>query len=129
MRLFRSLLPGSTGVAIAISTILSIAGAQELRATSPEGGEKRKTARSIARTQPDPATTVRVLVPCPVGSPADIFARRLAQMLSASSDRQFYVENVTSDAVDPAAVQEMLADGRTLFFGSADPTQPSACGD
>jgi tripartite-type tricarboxylate transporter receptor subunit TctC len=70
-----------------------------------------------------------VLVPCPVGSPADIFARRLAQMLSVSSDRQFYVENIPSDAVDAAAVQEMLADGRTLFFGSADPTQPSACGD
>jgi tripartite-type tricarboxylate transporter receptor subunit TctC len=84
---------------------------------------------SIAGTQPDPATTVRVLVPCPVGSPADIFARRLAQMLSESSDRQFYVENVPSDAVNAASAKQMQDDGRTVFFLSADPTQPSACGD
>jgi hypothetical protein len=129
MRLFRSLLPGLIGVAIAIGTILCSAGAQHLRATTPEGGETRKPAPFIAGTQPDPATTVRVLVPCPVGSPADIFARRLAQMLSASSDRQFYVENVTSGAVNTAAAREAQADGRTIFFGPADPTQPSACGD
>jgi tripartite-type tricarboxylate transporter receptor subunit TctC len=70
-----------------------------------------------------------VLVPCPVGSPADIFARHLAQILSESSGGQFYVENVESGAVDPASAQEALANGRTIFFGSADPTQPSACGD
>jgi hypothetical protein len=118
--LFPSLLSRSIGVAIAISMIPSLAGAQTLRGTSPDG---------VAGTQTDPGTTVRVLVPCPLGSPADIFARRLAQVLSKSSDRQFYVENIVSDAVNSPAVQEALADGRTIFFGSADPTQPSACGD
>jgi hypothetical protein len=129
MTLFPSLLSRLIGVAITISTIPSIAGAQTLRATPPEGGETRKAATPIAGTQAGPATTVRVLVPCPVGSPADILARRLAQMLSESSDRQFYVENVASGAVNPAAAQEAYADGRTIFFLPADPTQPSACGD
>ena len=120
MTLFPSLLSRSLGVAIAISMIPHFAGAQALRGASPDG---------VAGTQPDPATTVRVVVQCPVGSPADIFARRLAQMLSESSDRQFYVENIASDAVNAASAEKMQADGRTIFFGSADPTQPSACGD
>jgi hypothetical protein len=126
MRFFRNLLPGLIGAAIAIP---SIAGAQSLRATSPDEGETRKTAASIAGTQMDSATTVRVLVPCPVGSPADIFARRLAQLLSESSDQQFYVENVPSGAVNAASAKQMQEDGRTVFFLSADPTQPSVCGD
>jgi tripartite-type tricarboxylate transporter receptor subunit TctC len=103
-----------------MSMIPSLAGAQTLRGTSPDG---------VAGTQTDPGTTVRVLVPCPVGSPADIFARHLARILSESSGEQFYVENVESAAVDPASAQEAQAGGRTILFGSADPTQPSACGD
>jgi tripartite-type tricarboxylate transporter receptor subunit TctC len=110
----------SIGVAIAINMIPSLAGAQALRGTLPDG---------VAGRQIDPGTTVRVLVPCPVGSPADIFARHLARLLSESSGEQFYVENVESGVVDPGSAQEAQSNGRTIFFGSADPTQPSACGD
>ena len=129
MTLFHSLLCRSIGVAIAVTAISSIASTQTNPDTLPKVGETSKTEPFIAGTQTDPTPRVRVLVPCPVGSPADIFARRLAQILSESSGRQFYVENVASGAVNPATVQEALADGSTIFFGSADPTQPSACGD
>lgn len=123
-RLFARLI----GVAIAAGTIPSIAGAQNPRAISAESGETHNTETSVGDAQIDPATTLRVLVPCPVGSPADIVARRLAQMLSVSADGQFHVENVPG-TVNPTMAERALADGRTLLFLPADPTMPSACGD
>jgi tripartite-type tricarboxylate transporter receptor subunit TctC len=75
---------------------------------------------SIACSQTVPPTRVRILVACPVGSPADILARSLAQRLSETSGRQFYVENVASGAGILGTAQDTKIDGNTIFFEAHD---------
>lgn len=81
---------------------------------------------SIACAQTVPAPAVRIVVPCPIGSPADIFARHLAQVFAESSGRQFYVENVVADAGKLGTAEKAQIDGDRIFFG---PTLSSSCGD
>jgi tripartite-type tricarboxylate transporter receptor subunit TctC len=126
---FCKLLPRLVGAAIAVSAMPSDAIAQTLRLISSESVETHKTETPVAGAQANRATPFRVLVPCPVGSPADILARYLAQMLSEKADGQFYVENFTSGAGSPTLTEQAQADGRTLLLLPGDPTMPSACGD
>src|SRR5262249_24019012 len=46
-----------------------------------------------ASPQPYPARPVRMIVPPGAGAPTDVFARLIAQKLSDSTGKQFYVEN------------------------------------
>src|SRR5262245_42979354 len=48
----------------------------------------------VALAQPYPARLVRVIIPFAPGGPTDLFARPLAQNLSESLGKQFYIENV-----------------------------------
>src|SRR5262245_30521934 len=48
----------------------------------------------VALAQPYPARPVRVIIPFAPGAPTDLFARPLAQKLSESLGKQFYIENV-----------------------------------
>jgi len=74
-----------------------------------------------ALAQPDyPARAVRLVVGFPAGGGTDVFARALAQALSASLGQQFIVDN-KAGAGGIVASQGMLqatADGYTLLMGS-----------
>ena len=127
MKRFSGFVSRLVGTAIAVSAVSFLTSAQGFADEAP--GAARKAATSIPGARIPAAAEVRVIVPCPVDSPTDIFARRFAQILSRSSGRQFYVENVASSALDTAETREALADGRTILFVSADPALPSACGE
>ncbi len=86
----------SFGIALVVATISSVAAA---------GGYQ----------QP-----VRMLVPCPAGSPADISARDIARLWSEKSGRQFYVENLPAGAVSASITGDTHLDGRTMLFDLAD---------
>src|SRR5262245_589672 len=47
-----------------------------------------------ASSQAYPARPVRMIVPLAAGGPTDVFARLIAQKLSDSTGKQFYVENM-----------------------------------
>jgi hypothetical protein len=47
-----------------------------------------------ARPQAYPTRPVRMIVPLAAGGPTDVFARLIAQKLSDSTGKQFYVENI-----------------------------------
>src|SRR5215475_3257661 len=47
-----------------------------------------------ASSQAYPTRPVRVIVPLAAGGPTDVFARLIAQKLSDSTGKQFYVENI-----------------------------------
>ena len=74
-----------------------------------------------ARAQQDyPSRPVRIVVGFPAGGGTDVFARALAQALSASVGQQFIVDN-KAGAGGIVASQSMLqtpADGYTLLMGS-----------
>ena len=112
------------GVVIAVNTNPSIATAQTLHVTLPESGEASKPKISVAGGQNNPGVNLRLVVPCPVGSPADIVARQIARVLSESSNRPLDVENIPSGAED-----QSQADDRTLLLRPANPALHSACGD
>src|SRR6516164_2672327 len=48
----------------------------------------------VARAQPYPAHTVRVIVPVAAAGPTDVFARLITNKLSEILGKQFYVENI-----------------------------------
>lgn len=75
---------------------------------------------ALAQAQAYPAKPVRVIVPFPAGGATDLVARLVANKLSDSMGRQFFVENrggagglVGSDVAAKAA-----ADGYTLVMGT-----------
>jgi tripartite-type tricarboxylate transporter receptor subunit TctC len=69
-------------------------------------------------------SSVRIVVPCPIGSPGDILARRIARDLSERSGRHFHVENLDAEAAGRAQ-----SDENTMLFGPANPADTSSCGE
>lgn len=72
----------------------------------------------VAWTQAYPARPVRVIVPYAAGSSIDIIGRIIAQKLSESWGKQFYVENIPTGAgnVGIATAAHAPADGYTILF-------------
>jgi tripartite-type tricarboxylate transporter receptor subunit TctC len=66
--------------------------------------------------------SIRMIVPCPVGSPADLSARSIAQWWSENSDRRYHVENqpVRTASVGIGAVVETLDERNSFFFDPGD---------
>jgi hypothetical protein len=66
----------------------------------------------------------RIVVPCPIDSPGDVLARRIARDLSERSGRHFHVENLDAEAAGRAQ-----SDENTMLFGPANPADTSSCGE
>ena len=64
-----------------------------------------------------PARPVRLIVPYAAGGPTDVFARIVAQKLSDSLGKQFYVENVTggSGNIGMGQAAKAAPDGYTIL--------------
>src|SRR5215510_5568533 len=74
-------------------------------------------ASSAAWSQAYPTRPVRVIVTFAPGGPTDVAARLIAQKLSESLGRQFYVENVAGASGNIGTVQasKAMPDGYTLL--------------
>src|SRR5438046_3036535 len=74
----------------------------------------------MARAQAYPSRPVRVIVPFGVGGPTDIFARLIAQRLSETLGRQFYVENIGGGGgnIGYAQAAKGAPDGHTMLITS-----------
>ncbi len=78
---------------------------------------------SYAQSVPGyPARPVRIIVPYPAGGPTDLIARLVAQKLTESLGRNFYVENVVGAAgnIGHAAAANAPGDGHTLAVVTND---------
>jgi len=71
----------------------------------------------VARAQSYPARAVRLIVPFAPGGQTDAIARLLAQRLSETSGKQFYVENVPGAGgnIGMGRAAHAMADGYTLL--------------
>ena len=78
------------------------------------------TLSRVAHAENYPARPVRVIVPFAPGGPTDVFARLLAQKLSASLGQQFYVENMVGGGgnIGMGAAARAAPDGHTVVFVS-----------
>src|SRR3954464_15926385 len=65
-----------------------------------------------------PTRSVRVIVPFAPGGPTDVFARLLAQKLSANLGHQFYIENLSGGGanIGMSAGARAAPDGHTILF-------------
>lgn len=79
-------------------------------------------ASQIAHAEDDPHHPIRMFVPCPAGSPADLSARTIAKWWSENSERKFYVENLPIRTANvgwgPSAAA--FTDKYTMLFDLAD---------
>jgi tripartite-type tricarboxylate transporter receptor subunit TctC len=75
-------------------------------------------ASHIARAQTYPTRPVRLIVGFAPGGPTDVFARLIAQKLSESLGKQFYVDNIVGGTGNVATGQAAKAapDGHTVLF-------------
>ena len=71
-----------------------------------------------------PDNSIRLMVPCPFGSPADSLARTLARTLSGGLGRTVHVVNFP-----PGMAEWASADSNTIFLLSPDANLAAACGD
>jgi tripartite-type tricarboxylate transporter receptor subunit TctC len=82
-------------------------------------------ASSIASVHAGSATALRLIVPCAVGTPADLLARGMASAIVEGRGQQVRVENIPGDAERAAAPagDGGPADGRSVIFSLG------SCGD
>jgi tripartite-type tricarboxylate transporter receptor subunit TctC len=77
---------------------------------------------NVARAQTSLTSPVRFIVPCAVGTPADLVARIIANGMSENAGQKVHVENIPNLAgmtvTDMA--DNMLADGNTILFNLGD---------
>jgi tripartite-type tricarboxylate transporter receptor subunit TctC len=88
--------------------LLSVAGAAAANLITPR----------LIWAQAYPARPVRLIVPYAAGGPTDVFARIVAQKLSDSLGKQFYVENVVgaSGNIGIGRGAKAAADGYTMLI-------------
>src|SRR4051812_40359941 len=72
----------------------------------------------VARAQAYPSRPVRIIVPYAPGGPTDVFGRLVAQKLSDSLGKQFYVENVggAGGNIGTARAAKTPPDGYTVLI-------------
>jgi tripartite-type tricarboxylate transporter receptor subunit TctC len=72
----------------------------------------------LARAQSYPARPVRLIVPYGAGGPTDVFARIVAQKLSDTLGKQFFVENISgaSGNIGIGRGAKAPADGHTMLI-------------
>ena len=78
---------------------------------------------TVSQAQDWPAKPVKIVAAFAAGGAADIYARILANELSAAFHQQFYVENRpgSSGAIGTAQVARAEPNGYTLLIGGAGP--------
>ena len=66
--------------------------------------------------------TLRLIVPCAAGTPADLVAHIIAKGMSETSGLPAYVENITAGAgpIDIDTAEKLLADGHSILFNLGD---------
>src|ERR1700687_3347791 len=79
-------------------------------------------AQHSARAETYPAKPVKVVVPYPAGSAADVIGRVVAQKLSELSGGQFYVENLAGagGTIGTGTAARAPADGYTVLIINQD---------
>jgi tripartite-type tricarboxylate transporter receptor subunit TctC len=80
------------------------------------------SAPQLARAEVYPARPVKVVVPYPAGSAADVIGRILADKLAQLTSGQFYVENLpgAGGTVGTGAAARALGDGYTILVMNQD---------
>ena len=84
-------------------------------------GTAAATSSGVVQAQPDyPNKPVRVVVGFPAGGGTDVFARVVAQGLSAALGQQFVIDNKAGagGVLASQSMQQAAADGYTLLVGS-----------
>jgi tripartite-type tricarboxylate transporter receptor subunit TctC len=76
----------------------------------------------VAKAQSYPERPVRVIVPFAPGGPTDVFARLIAQKLSANLGTQFYVENIggAGGNIGTGRAAQATPDGYTMLVTGAN---------
>jgi hypothetical protein len=72
------------------------------------------------------AVATQIVVPCPLGSHADLAARHIATVLAAQYGRDYQVMNLSPDAAREIAQQP---DSQTVLFFVAHADGMPVCGD
>jgi hypothetical protein len=74
--------------------------------------------------QADEATrrSVRMLVPCPAGTPTDLSARAIAHWWSTNTDARYFVENLPfrTASIDASVIVRALEDSNVMLFDLGD---------
>jgi tripartite-type tricarboxylate transporter receptor subunit TctC len=75
----------------------------------------------IARAEPYPTRSVRVIIPFAPGGPTDVFGRLIAQKLSDNLGKQFYVENIggAGGSIGTGRAVKATPDGSTILLVSS----------
>jgi tripartite-type tricarboxylate transporter receptor subunit TctC len=66
--------------------------------------------------------SVRMVVPCPIGSPTDVAAREIAQWWSENSPKTYHVQNVPmlTASIGLSTLVASLVEGETMLFDLGD---------
>jgi tripartite-type tricarboxylate transporter receptor subunit TctC len=75
----------------------------------------------IARAEPYPTRSVRVIIPFAPGGPTDVFGRLIAQKLSDNLGKQFYLENIggAGGSIGTGRAAKAVPDGSTILLVSS----------
>ena len=79
----------------------------------------------VASAQTVPDHSLRIIVPCAAGTPADLVARILAEGMSQISGQAAFVENIPAGEgpIDMDTAHKLLPDDHSILFNLGD------CGD
>ena len=124
-------LPETTAMPLARLFRVCLVLASVLSATSSNVAPARAGFRSVASEESASGNSVRLIVPCPVGSPADMLARAFARTLSEGLGRTVHVVNLAPDSGNksPGEVERALADSNTIYFIAPGADLVASCGE